>query len=82
MDVLPACMSVHHVCAVPTEVGVRSSRAGVVDGCESPHGCWGAEPRSSGRVVSALAHLAFSPALSLGFFTESKIILFPKDRWL
>ena len=39
MNVLPACMYMHHMCAwYPgmTEEGIGSPRAGVIDGYESP----------------------------------------------
>ena len=38
MDVLPACMTVYYVCAVPKKEGVESSRAGVTDVYEPPCG--------------------------------------------
>lgn len=46
MGVLSACVSVHHVCAVPSgaEKGISSSGTGVVDGCELPCRCQ--EPNS------------------------------------
>lgn len=78
---LPVCLCT--LCAVPTEVGVRSSRTGgVADGGKRPQGFWGTEPGSSGRVGSAPTRLAISPALSLAFLTQSRIILFQKDRQL
>jgi hypothetical protein len=46
VDVLPACMSVHHVsawCPGSSEEGIRSPGTGVIDGCGALCGCW--EPK-------------------------------------
>ena len=42
MGVLPACVSVHHVCAVPVEArrGCHIPGTGVTDSCELLCGCW------------------------------------------
>ena len=44
MSVLPACMSVSHIraCPVPSEAseGHQIPGTGVIDGCETPCGCW------------------------------------------
>lgn len=43
MGVLPACLSVNHICVVPKEakMGKRiPSRMGVTESCELPYRCW------------------------------------------
>ena len=43
MNVLPACLSVHHMsawCPGKPEEGIRFPRTGVTDGCKTPSVCW------------------------------------------
>lgn len=66
-------VSVHHVLAMPTQVGIRSSRKGATDGCEMPYRCWELNLYViQVHIVNALNHLVFSPAQSLGFFQSPK----------
>ena len=47
MGVLPACMSVHHMCvwcACKLEQGVRVPGTRIADNWELPGGCWGWNP--------------------------------------
>jgi hypothetical protein len=41
-SVFPICINEHYVCLIPlrSEEGIGSPGTGVIDGCESPCGCW------------------------------------------
>ena len=73
IGVLPACMPVCHMHAVPTEARggiIASSGAGVADGCQVPHGCWELNPGSQcpwqlSRVFSPNSHLLFDKAFKM-----------------
>lgn len=49
--VLPACVSVHHVCAVPSNArrGHQNPCNGVTEDCELPFGCWESSPGPLGE---------------------------------
>lgn len=47
MDVLLACVFVHHTyawCPAEAQEEVRFSGTGVTDGCDPPCGCWETNP--------------------------------------
>lgn len=66
MSDLPACISMHHMPAVPLEPeeGIRSPGTRVIDGCEPP-GVFATEPGSTARwCLGALSTKIYSgPAI-------------------
>lgn len=61
MSILPACMHMHNVsvwCPQRSEESIRSSRTGVKDGSETPHGRWelNLDPPESNKSSSSLSH--------------------------
>lgn len=61
-------LSVHDMCAVPTEVkdGVRSSETGVTEGSEPPRGCWEPHLRPLEEQLGYLSHLS-SPTFTFSW---------------
>ena len=63
MNILHACTYVHHIHAWylwGSEKGIRFSGTGIIDGIESPCGCWKQNP---GPLLEPQAFLSAKPSL-------------------